>query len=48
MRILVAEVASVMGIRKMKTKGKRMDGTVFSTANPQYVGKLHDLRQHVG
>jgi len=28
----------------MKTKGKRLDGMVFTNADPQYAGKLDDLR----
>jgi len=26
----------------MKTKGKRLDGKVFTNADPRYVVKLHD------
>ena len=26
----------------MKTKGKRLDGTVFTNADPRYAGKLDD------
>ena len=28
----------------MKTKGKRLDGTVFTNADPRYAGKLDDLQ----
>jgi len=28
----------------MKTKGKRLDGIVFTNADPRYVGKLDDLQ----
>jgi len=26
--------------KQMKTKGKRLEGIVFTNANPQYAGKL--------
>jgi len=28
----------------MKTKGKRLDGIVFTNADPRYAGKLDDLQ----
>ena len=28
----------------MKTKGKRLDGTVSTNADPRYAGKLDDLQ----
>ena len=30
--------------KKMKTKGKRLDGIVFTNANLRYAGKLDDLQ----
>jgi len=29
-------------LNQMKTKGKRLDGIVFTNADPQYAGKLDD------
>ena len=31
--------------KQMKTKGKRLDGIVFTNADPRYAGKLNDPQE---